>query len=145
MTPSSSLDWKTYLAFLPAPKGNFSLKLIILTALNLFVIADVSTCSKFLPAPVYYVDPDSSSEWELGTQEHPFKALSAPFVELANYVFERHSITIFLKRGPTHFHNMGNLMIASHVDLQLLPYSNGTFEEERPVIFVHQGGMPQKL
>jgi len=93
-----------------------------------------------------YIDPDSPSEWELGTLDHPFKTLYPAFVELNNYFFDRRNATVFLKRGPIHYLNiLTQQLYISNLNIQILGYSNGTYDDERPTIVQHEGGNTQQL
>ena len=50
----------------------------------------------------YYIDPQSESNIELGTLEHPFHALDDPFRELFNFAVElgvELNITVNIKHG----------------------------------------------
>ncbi|CAI2367407.1 unnamed protein product [Moneuplotes crassus] len=72
----------------------------------------------------YYINPNSQSPVELGTQQHPYKDIQSAFVEIMN--FHSHSdrnVTVFVMEGstvfassPTYFVNMTHVQIESYSD-----------------------------
>jgi hypothetical protein len=51
----------------------------------------------------YYVDPDSLSNLELGTKEHPYKSVNLPILELFNFLSNM-DITVKIKLSQEAMH-----------------------------------------
>ena len=49
------------------------------------------------------MNPSSTSELELGTEEHPYKHFHKAAVEVFNYIDPGVEVQIYLKAGETHY------------------------------------------
>jgi hypothetical protein len=60
----------------------------------------------------YYVNPNSTSYFELGTYEHPYKNIDPPAKEILNFMYlKATNVTVYVARGTTLSHYYGLMPI----------------------------------
>lgn len=88
----------------------------------------------------YYVNPESTSVVELGTQTHPYKNLGFVFVEILNYHSNAdRNISIFVMEKTTNHLYLYNNNIANTTNVDLLTYSSNSSvtSPEKAVLISH--------
>lgn len=81
------LDLNTYTCVNSCPSNSFA---ISSTNTHFFAGTQVDYCrpySNIANNYTYYVDSNSQSYLEMGTLEHPFKAIDAPSKEILNFMY----------------------------------------------------------
>jgi len=88
----------------------------------------------------YYVDPNSTSQFELGTQFYPFKNMDSPAKEIFNFMYEKDTIfTVYHKRGTSmkHYYGIMPIIIVNVKMYYLLPYGDPALPKPRIYVTGH--------
>ena len=71
----------------------------------------------------YYVNPNSQSSIELGTQDYPYRSINCVFIELFNLVSGLgQDIIVNLSKSSTHYLSQGSIIVNDIKSLSLVPY-----------------------
>jgi hypothetical protein len=86
----------------------------------------------------YYIDPNSDSVVELGTQAHPYKDLASVFLELENYHSNTdRNITIFLKEESNNYIGLNSSRILNITQVKLTTYPENIFTKRATITGVN--------
>jgi hypothetical protein len=89
---------------------------------------------------IYYVNPNSSSQLELGTKDYPFKNMDSPAKEIFNFMYEKDTVfTVYHYRGTSmkHYYGIMPIIIVNVKMYNLLTYGNDSLPNPRIYVTGH--------